>query len=173
MIGASFAADVMRQNKQFVLVLHETMSSFTRGMFINSEHDVLQNALLILIADFKSPGYSGICIHGLQSAPQSDCESENLSYAEQCSSNEENVPMPARTVPIDPEPPDHSVPNDTMPATIEACQPIFPSEIVEPPPAYHREINDIECQSNTGSSLRKSNRKPGPPSWMESGEWDL
>ena len=37
MIGTSFAADVMCWNKQFVLVLRETVSSFTRCMFIGSE----------------------------------------------------------------------------------------------------------------------------------------
>ena len=61
-IGMSFAADVMRRSKQYILVLHESVTSFTRAKMVQNErHDELCDTLLILCADFKSAN-SGIHI---------------------------------------------------------------------------------------------------------------
>ena len=48
-VGASFAADVMRRNKQFILVVRECVTSFTLAMLIEDERrDTLRDALLRL-----------------------------------------------------------------------------------------------------------------------------
>ena len=45
-IGLLFAADVMKRNRQLVLVLRETTTSFTTAMIIDNEkHDTLRDAL--------------------------------------------------------------------------------------------------------------------------------
>ena len=42
-IGVSFAADVLKQNRQLVLVLRETVSSYTAACIKeNEKHDTLQ-----------------------------------------------------------------------------------------------------------------------------------
>ena len=49
-VGISFAADVMKQNKQLILVLRETVSSYTAACIIaNEKSDTLRDALLKLI----------------------------------------------------------------------------------------------------------------------------
>ena len=48
-IGTSFCADVMRHNRQFVLVLRETVTSFTTATIIeNEEHSTLRDNLIRL-----------------------------------------------------------------------------------------------------------------------------
>jgi hypothetical protein len=48
-IGVSFAADVMKQNHQLILVLRETVTSFTASMLIDSEQRIpLRNGLVQL-----------------------------------------------------------------------------------------------------------------------------
>ena len=45
-IGASFAADVLKQNRQLILVLRETVSSYTTACIIeNEKHETLRDAL--------------------------------------------------------------------------------------------------------------------------------
>jgi hypothetical protein len=62
-VGVSFAADVMQRFKQYILVLRETVTSYTRTTLIDNErHDTLRNALLIMTSDFKSGNDSGITI---------------------------------------------------------------------------------------------------------------
>jgi len=68
-IGFSFAADIMRRHRQYILVMRETVSSFTRSMFVDNErHDELRNALLILCADFKPPN-NGVITIRVDAAP--------------------------------------------------------------------------------------------------------
>ena len=53
-IGVSYAADVLRRYKQCILLLRETVSSYTRTMIISDEkHHTIRDALMILISDFK------------------------------------------------------------------------------------------------------------------------
>jgi hypothetical protein len=53
----------MRRYKQYILVLRETVTSYTRTALIDNErHDTLRNALLIMTSDFKSGNDSGITI---------------------------------------------------------------------------------------------------------------
>ena len=52
-VGFSFAADVMRRNRQFILVLRETSTSFTSSCLIPDErHDTLRDALIQLCIEF-------------------------------------------------------------------------------------------------------------------------
>ena len=45
-VGMSFAADVLKQNRQLILVLRETVSSYTAASLIeNDKHDTLRDAL--------------------------------------------------------------------------------------------------------------------------------
>ena len=45
-VGMSFAADVLKQNRQLILVLRETASSYTAASLIeNEKHDTLRDAL--------------------------------------------------------------------------------------------------------------------------------
>ena len=68
-LGCSFAADVMRRYRQHILVIRETVSSYTRTMIIADEqHGTLRDALLILCSDFKSPG-DGIIHIRVDAAP--------------------------------------------------------------------------------------------------------
>ena len=62
-IGVSFAADVMRRYRQHILVLRETVSSYTKTAFIDNERrDSLRDALIILCADFMTPNDGGMYI---------------------------------------------------------------------------------------------------------------
>ncbi len=59
-IGSSFAADVMRRYKQYVMVLRETVSSYTLTMLVDNEkRDTLRDALLILCSEVRSLGSEG------------------------------------------------------------------------------------------------------------------
>ena len=72
-IGTSFAADVMRRYRQMVLVVRETVSSYTAATFIDNERrDSLRDALLILCSGMTPLGHSESLIRvdaapGLQS----------------------------------------------------------------------------------------------------------
>ena len=54
-IGISFAADVARRHRQLILVLRETVSSYTLTTLIKSEkHEGLRNALIVLCFQLRS-----------------------------------------------------------------------------------------------------------------------
>ena len=54
-IGVSFAADVARRHQQLILVLRETVSSYTLTTLIKSEkHEDLRNALIVLCSQLRS-----------------------------------------------------------------------------------------------------------------------
>ena len=54
-IGVSFAADVMKRQRQLVFILRETITSYTLTSFIPSEkHSDLRDTILILCAEVKS-----------------------------------------------------------------------------------------------------------------------
>lgn len=62
-IGQMFAADIMKRYRQFVLVLRETVSSYTLTCFVPSEKSVdLRDALVTLCSDFLPLGHTGISI---------------------------------------------------------------------------------------------------------------
>ena len=62
-IGLSFAADVLRRYGQFVLVLRETVSSFTVASLAASEQrDDLRDGLLILCCELRSLRAGGITV---------------------------------------------------------------------------------------------------------------
>ena len=106
------------RDKYIVISLHHRLCQvckFISSQFRSKTYDIKMAECFPVVPTALSRFHHGP-IRGLQPAPQSDSDSESLSSAEQCSSGEEHVPMPARTVPIDPE-----------------------------PPAYHSQINDIEC----------------------------
>ena len=53
-IGHSFAADVLRLNKQFILILRETVTSFTSACLIESEeHSALRDGLINLSINLR------------------------------------------------------------------------------------------------------------------------
>ena len=54
-IGTSFAADVMKRYRQLILVLRETVSSYTLAFFVENErHECLRDALLALCAEVRA-----------------------------------------------------------------------------------------------------------------------
>ena len=54
-IGVSFAADVARRHRQLILVLRETVSSYTLTTLIQTEeHEDLRNALIVLCSQLRS-----------------------------------------------------------------------------------------------------------------------
>ena len=54
-IGVSFAADVARRHRQLILVLRETVSSYTFTTLIKSErHEDLRNAIIVLCSQLRS-----------------------------------------------------------------------------------------------------------------------
>ena len=56
-IGVSFSLDVMRRYRQYILVLRETVSSYTLTTLIDNErHETLRDAIIILCAESSSPG---------------------------------------------------------------------------------------------------------------------
>ena len=60
-IGVSFAADIVKRYRQLILVLQETVSSYTLTSLIESEkHEHLRDGLLIL-----SVGLRSLCDHGV------------------------------------------------------------------------------------------------------------
>jgi len=53
-VGTSFAADVLRRNRQIVLVLRETVTSYTRTQLLADEkHDTLRSALICLCLELR------------------------------------------------------------------------------------------------------------------------
>ena len=53
-VGLSFAADVVRRYRQYIIVLRETVSSYTLSSLIDGErHDQLRNALLSMCAELR------------------------------------------------------------------------------------------------------------------------
>ena len=64
-IGVSFAADVARRHQQLILVLKETVSSYTLTTLIKSEkHEDLRNALIVLCSQLRSlhDGGATVCV---------------------------------------------------------------------------------------------------------------
>ena len=62
-IGTCFSADVMRRYKQYVLILRETVSSYTVTTIINSEKkEDLREGLLLLCAEVSCSGNKAITI---------------------------------------------------------------------------------------------------------------
>ena len=62
-IGASFACDVMRRDRQFIFLLRETVTSYTLTTVIENErHDQIRDALLLLCAEVKSLGDGGVVV---------------------------------------------------------------------------------------------------------------
>ena len=54
-IGASFATDVARRHQQLILILRETISSYTLTTIIKSEkHEDLYDALIVLCSQLRS-----------------------------------------------------------------------------------------------------------------------
>ena len=55
-VGVNFAADVIRRQRQFILVLRESVTSFTCACIVDNErHSTLREALLRLCAVLRSP----------------------------------------------------------------------------------------------------------------------
>ena len=53
-IGASFAGDVIRRSKQLILVIRETVTSFTSAVLLPSErHDDLRDGILLLCLSLR------------------------------------------------------------------------------------------------------------------------
>ena len=64
-IGISFAAYVARRHRQLILVLRETVSSYTLTTLIKSEkHEDLRNALIVLCSQLRSlhDGGATVCV---------------------------------------------------------------------------------------------------------------
>ena len=62
-IGLSFACDIMRRYKQFIMILRESSSSFTMTSLIDSEkHDHVRDSLLIMCAELRPLGDDQVTI---------------------------------------------------------------------------------------------------------------
>ena len=62
-IGVSFAADVARRHRQLILVLRETVSSYTLTTLIKSEkHEDLRNAIIVLCSQLRSLHVGGVIV---------------------------------------------------------------------------------------------------------------
>ena len=62
-IGISFAADVARRHRQLILVVRETVSSYTLTTLIKSEkHEDLRNGLLVLCSQLRSLHDGGVTV---------------------------------------------------------------------------------------------------------------
>ena len=62
-IGVSFAADVARRHRQLILVLRETVSSYTLTTLVKSEkHEDLRNALIVLCSQLRSLHDGGVTV---------------------------------------------------------------------------------------------------------------
>ena len=62
-IGISFAADVARRHRQLILVLRETVSSYTLTTLIKSEkHEDLRNGLIVLCSQLRSLHDGGVSV---------------------------------------------------------------------------------------------------------------
>ena len=56
-VGSSYAADIIKRNKQLILILRETVTSYTTSMFISDEgHKSIRNASITLVAAVKNIG---------------------------------------------------------------------------------------------------------------------
>jgi hypothetical protein len=68
-VGISFAADVMKRNKQLILVVRETTTSFTTSCIIENErHDTLRASLIFLCLELRP--ISGPCaVIGVDPSP--------------------------------------------------------------------------------------------------------
>ena len=56
-MGVVFAADIIRRERQFVLVVRECITSYTRAIIIDNEkHDTLREALITLCTDLHPSG---------------------------------------------------------------------------------------------------------------------
>ena len=63
LVGSSFAADVIRRYRQHILVLRETVSSYTLSSLIDGErHDQLHSALLSMCAELRLLGDNPITV---------------------------------------------------------------------------------------------------------------
>ena len=68
-VGVSYAADVMKRYKQLVLVLRETVTSFTATMCLASErHGDLREGIIMLVSQLQPPSESNVFIR-VDSAP--------------------------------------------------------------------------------------------------------
>lgn len=62
-VGTSFAADVLRRYRQFILVVRETITGYTWCSFVAGEkHEELREAFLILSAEMRCLGEKGVVI---------------------------------------------------------------------------------------------------------------
>ena len=62
-IGISFAADVARRHRQLILVIRETVSSYTLTTLIKSEkHEDLRNGLIVLCSQLRSLHDGGVTV---------------------------------------------------------------------------------------------------------------
>jgi hypothetical protein len=62
-VGTSFAMDVMKRYRQLIIVLRETVTSYTMTKIINSEkHEDLRDAIVTLCADLRCMANSGTVI---------------------------------------------------------------------------------------------------------------
>ena len=60
-MGSSFAVDAVRRYRQYIIVLRETVSSYTLSSLIDDErHDQLRNALLSVCAGLRLLGDNSI-----------------------------------------------------------------------------------------------------------------
>ena len=56
-VGSSYAADIIKRNKQLILILRETVTSYTTSMFISDEgHKSIRDAIITLAAAVKNIG---------------------------------------------------------------------------------------------------------------------
>ena len=56
-VGLKFSLDIMRRYKQYIVVLRETVSSYTLTTIVDNErHDTLRDAIIMLLADMRSLG---------------------------------------------------------------------------------------------------------------------
>ena len=62
-IGVSFADDVARRHRQMILVLRETVSSYTlTTLFKNEKHEDLRNAIIVLCSQLRSLQDGGMTV---------------------------------------------------------------------------------------------------------------
>ena len=63
-MGSSFAVDAVRRYRQHIIVLRESVSSYTLSSLIDGErHDQLRNALLSVCAGLRLLGDNSINVH--------------------------------------------------------------------------------------------------------------
>ena len=62
-MGSSFAADVVRRYRQYIIVLRETVSSYTLSSLIGGDrHDQLRNGLISICAELRFLGDNSITV---------------------------------------------------------------------------------------------------------------